>query len=93
VIPNAVDTSKFLPPKPDFVKSKEGRINVVVLCRMTFRKGVDLLIDIIPEVVRRHSNVHFLIAGDGPKLNLLEEIRDKYNLGERMELIGKVPHT
>ncbi len=93
VIPNAVDSCQFSPPDKSFVKSCDGRVNIVVLCRMTYRKGVDLLVDIIPEVVRRHPKVHFIIAGDGPKYTLLEEMRDKYNLGDRMELIGKVAHN
>lgn len=60
---------------------------------MTYRKGVDLLVEIIPEVIKRHPKVHFIIAGDGPKYPLLVELRDKYNLGDRMELIGKVAHN
>lgn len=59
---------------------------------MTFRKGVDLLVDVIPEIIRKHPNVHFIIGGDGPKLDLLIEMRDKYNLGERMEILGRIPH-
>jgi len=90
VIPNAVDTSKFKPDRG--LVFPKGRINIVVICRMTFRKGVDLLVEIIPEVVRRHPEVYFIIGGDGPKLPLLVEIRDKYNLGDRLEILGKVPH-
>ena len=46
VIPNAVDTSRFTPDRSlIFPKDK---INIVIVCRMTFRKGVDLLVDIIP---------------------------------------------
>ena len=70
-----------------------GRVNIVVLCRMTYRKGVDLLVDIIPEVVRRHPEVYFIIGGQGPKLPLLIEMRDKYNLGDRLEILGRVPHS
>lgn len=66
VIPNAVDTSKFTPDR-SLVNPKDT-INIVVICRMTYRKGVDLLIDIIPEVLRKHKDVHFIIGGDGPKL-------------------------
>lgn len=70
VIPNAVDTTKFRPdPK---LKLNNGKINIVVVCRMNFRKGVDLLVDIIPEVIRKYPNVNFIIGGDGPKLDLLK---------------------
>jgi phosphatidylinositol N-acetylglucosaminyltransferase subunit A len=91
VIPNAVDTTHFT-PDPSLVEPK-GTVNIVVVCRMTYRKGVDLLVDIIPEIIRRHPNVHFIIGGDGPKLPLLIEMRDRYNLGERIEILGKIPHN
>lgn len=90
VIPNAVDSTRFRPDQS--LRKPENRINIVVLCRMTFRKGVDLLVDIIPEIVRMHPEAYFIIGGDGPKFHLLEEMRDKYNLSDRMELLGRVPH-
>ena len=90
VIPNAVDTTKFTPDPS--LKENNGKINIVVVCRMNFRKGVDLLVDIIPEVIRKYPNVNFIIGGDGPKLDLLKQLREKYNLGDRMELLGRVEH-
>lgn len=59
---------------------------------MQYRKGVDLLVDIIPEIIRKYPDVHFIIGGDGPKKAILEALRDKYNLSDRMELLGRVPH-
>lgn len=35
---------------------------------MQYRKGVDLLIDIIPEIIRKYPDAYFIIGGDGPKL-------------------------
>jgi phosphatidylinositol glycan class A protein len=66
VIPNSVDTTKFT-PNPG-LRYPVNTINIVVICRLTFRKGVDLLVDVIPEVLRKQPNVHFIIGGDGPKM-------------------------
>eukprot|EP00941_MAST-03F_sp_MAST-3F-sp1_P003773 g3773.t1 len=90
-IPNAVDTSKFT-PKSNGKKSENGRINVVIVSRLAFRKGIDLLVNVIPIVCRRHSNVNFIIGGDGPKRLLLDEMREKYQLHDRVEMLGAVPH-
>lgn len=90
VIPNAVDTTQFVPEKN--LTSPDDRINIVVICRMTYRKGVDLLIDIIPEVLRRHPNAHFILGGDGPKLDLLKELRNQLNTN-RIEILGRVAHN
>jgi len=91
VIPNSVDTCKFT-PNPS-LRSPTNTINIVSICRLTFRKGVDLLVMIIPEIIRRYSNVHFIIGGDGPKMALLQEMRDKYNIADKVELLGSLPHS
>lgn len=38
------------------------------------------------------NNVYFIIGGDGPKKLLLEEMRERCQLHERVELVGAVPH-
>ena len=35
------------------------------------RKGVDLLIGLIPKIVARFKHVNFIIGGDGDKMKLL----------------------
>eukprot|EP00804_Cyclotella_cryptica_P003598 CCRYP_002196-RA/>CCRYP_002196-RA protein AED:0.37 eAED:0.37 QI:0/0/0/1/0/0/3/0/120 len=47
VIPNAVHTSKFI---PDLSRQKMNRIMVVVVSRLVYRKGVNLLVGIIPPI-------------------------------------------
>lgn len=49
VIPNALDCNKF---KPDpSLRFPTNTINIVIITRMTYRKGVDLLIEIIPKIL------------------------------------------
>ena len=91
VIPNSVDTTKFT-PNPS-LRYPTNTINIVSICRLTYRKGVDLLVDIIPEILRKYSNIHFIIGGDGPKMNLLKEMRDKYNIADKVELLGSLPNS
>jgi phosphatidylinositol glycan class A protein len=90
VIPNAVDTTRFQPDTS--LRNPANRINIVVVSRMMYRKGVDLLIDIIPEIIRKYPDVYFIIGGDGDKLPLIHAMKDKYNLADRMEILGRVPH-
>jgi phosphatidylinositol glycan class A protein len=91
VIPNSVDVNKFS-PNPG-LRRPLNTINIVCVSRLTLRKGVDLLVDIIPEVLRKYPNVHFIIGGDGPKMNILKEMCDKYNIGDKVELLGSLPHS
>ena len=39
------------------------------------------------------KNVHFIIGGDGPKRALLEEIREKSNMQDRVTMLGALEHA
>jgi hypothetical protein len=65
----------------------------VVVSRLVFRKGIDLLVGVIPLVCARLPHVRFVIGGDGPKRLLLEEMRERHRLQSRVELLGAVPHA
>lgn len=39
------------------------------------------------------KNVNFIIGGDGPKRTLLEEIREKQNIQDRVTLLGSLDHS
>lgn len=90
VIPNAVDTAMFK-PAPERLSSDQ--IVIVVISRLVYRKGADLLVEVIPEVCRLHPDVRFIIGGDGPKRVRLEEMREKHSLQDRVEMLGAVPHA
>lgn len=55
-------------------------INIVILSRLVYRKGVDLVIDVIPKICQLFENVYFIIGGDGPKKLAIEEMREKYQV-------------
>ncbi|KAF3954835.1 hypothetical protein CMV_019875 [Castanea mollissima] len=90
VIPNAVDTAMF---KPAAERPSGNEIVIVVISRLVYRKGADLLVEVIPEVCRMYPNVRFIVGGDGPKRVRLEEMREKHSLQDRVEMLGAVPHA
>ncbi|XP_060689326.1 phosphatidylinositol N-acetylglucosaminyltransferase subunit A [Hemiscyllium ocellatum] len=89
VIPNAVDPTEFT-PEPG--RPQPGALTVVVVSRLVYRKGIDLLAGIIPELCVKYPDLHFLIGGEGPKRIVLEEVREKYQLHERVRLLGALEH-
>ncbi|KAG2262380.1 hypothetical protein Bca4012_012956 [Brassica carinata] len=91
MIPNAVDTAMFRPA--DVRPSADVVITIVVISRLVYRKGADLLVEVIPEVCRLYPNVRFVVGGDGPKHVRLEEMREKHSLQDRVEMLGAVPHS
>jgi phosphatidylinositol glycan class A protein len=91
VIPNAVDTSRFKPA--EFSPPAGDRLTIVVISRMTYRKGVDLLVDIIPTICKLYPHTHWVIGGDGPKLLDLLQMVERSKLHDRVELLGRVEHA
>lgn len=92
IIPNAVDSEKFRPEPAIRAREPEGVINIVFVSRLMYRKGVDLLIGIIPQVIALFKNVNFIIGGDGLKMEVLKSLIEKHNLHNRVELLGGLKH-
>ena len=90
VIPNAVVSQEF---SPDLTARPSDRINIIVASRLVYRKGIDLLVSIIPNICTLFPHVDFIIAGDGPKRIELEQMRERYVLQDRVKLIGAVAHS
>lgn len=96
-IPNAVDFNRFTPNyeirEQELIKAgNPNQINIVYISRLQYRKGVDLLIPIIPKILAQFENVHFIIGGDGSGMVHLQEMMEKHNLHGRVELLGGLPH-
>ncbi|KAI3636506.1 hypothetical protein MIR68_005451 [Amoeboaphelidium protococcarum] len=73
--------------------TQEDHITIVIVSRLTYRKGIDLLCAVIPMVCELDFRIRFIIAGDGPKRINLEQMREKYQLQDRVELLGAIKHT
>lgn len=58
VIPNAVDATVFVPDPAQRETEPPETITVVVVSRLAYRKGADLLVDVIPAVCHQFPQVH-----------------------------------
>jgi len=67
-------------------------VTIVVVSRLVYRKGVDLLAGVI-NCLKDHKNINFIIGGDGPKRGLLEEIRESANMQNRISMLGALEHS
>ncbi len=56
-----MDATQFQPAAEP--STNNGRVTVVALSRLVYRKGVDLLNVVVPAVCRRHPHVDFIIGG------------------------------
>lgn len=88
VIPNAVDAGSYTPDPSQW--PAPPCINIVFIGRLTYRKGVHLLIGVMPVISKRHSNVRWIIGGDGPKMLDLRKMIESEALESRVEVLGSV---
>ena len=92
---HANPTSSALPPPPPQTFQPlrpNDTITIVVISRLFYNKGTDLLIASIPRILAIHPNVRFIIAGSGPKAIDLEQMLDRHILHDRVTLLGPVRH-
>ena len=61
-------------------------MKIVTCCRLEYRRGIDLLLTIIPRFCEQFPYVKFVIAGDGPYRVRLEEIVRRNYLSDRVEI-------
>ncbi|KAI7826332.1 phosphatidylinositol N-acetylglucosaminyltransferase [Kickxella alabastrina] len=87
VIPNAIIAEQFV---PDPGARDPKWTTVVVLSRLVYRKGIDLLVAAVPRICAHCPRVRFIIGGDGPKRINLEQMREQHMLQDRVELLGSV---
>ena len=101
VIPNAVVAENFRPlGYNQNGTGKEMRprlgpndtITIVVISRLFYNKGTDLLIAAIPRILAADPQVRFIIGGSGPKAIDLEQMLERNVLHDRVELLGPIRH-
>lgn len=105
VIPNAVVAENFRPLAVDSDQAKQLKapgppqpmgpdeiITVIVIQRLYYNKGTDLLVASIPHILAAHPNVRFIIAGKGPKAIDLEQMIERNVLQDKVLMIGPVRH-
>lgn len=105
-IPNAVVSENFKPlPRPDPSSTSFAQhplpshplgpndtLTIVVISRLFYNKGTDLLTAAIPRILENHPNTRFIIAGSGPKAIELEQMIEQNVLQDKIEMLGPVRH-
>jgi len=93
VIANGVDVEKFHPRWPDAELKQSLGIPrdapvVGILAALRPEKNHELFLRMAALVVRRVPQTHFLIVGDGPEREQIEQWCGEFGLEERVHLLG-----
>ncbi len=92
IIPNGIDLHMFDPVPVDMSLRRchaadNDRI-VFFVGRLTYEKGVHLLMDAIPKVLARYQDVKFIIAGKGQELDALRQRAWNMGVAHRVDFPG-----
>jgi glycosyltransferase involved in cell wall biosynthesis len=93
IIPNGVDTARFA-PVPDAASVRReigiGPTDPVVSIVAALRpeKNHELLLDVAQRVTQRIANAMFLIVGDGPRREPLEQHAAKLGVADSVRFLG-----
>jgi len=95
VILPGVDIDEFKPSEPpaDLVKkwNPDHKIILLTVARISERKGHDLVIKALPEILKSHPDLLYLIVGKGPDKERLEELASELNVSHAVNFCGFVP--
>ena len=94
-IPNAIDSKLFV---PDMSRRGDGltvdeRVNIVILSRLVYRKGIQIAVQVIPRICAKYPNAYFIIGGDGDMKLMVLEMIEQNRLFDRVEILGAVKHS
>lgn len=98
VIPNGVDMEIFHPDEPSRVSLRKrlhvdnDELLIGFFGRIVRGKGIDILIESMPIVLKHMPNVKLLIMGDGDLKNSMEERILDLRLDENVMIKNPVPH-
>ena len=69
-------------------RGADQEIKILMVGRLSWEKNYSLAFKVIAEIVKKCPGLKVKIAGTGPDLESLEEIRKELNLQENVELLG-----
>jgi len=96
VIYNSVDFLEIKPSLSDKIKlrqklglKKDDKV-LLTIARLTPWKGVDFLINLLPDLIKKYTQISLVVAGKGPEMAYLKEISHQLNLDKNIFFTGKL---
>ena len=98
VLVGGVDVHRFRCPSPQRIRKKMRLalglppkcFLITTACRMVAKKGVDFLLDSLPEIRRRMPDVHLLVIGAGRHEGRYRRQAKRLGLGEHVTFAGRI---
>ncbi len=63
---------------------------LLTICRLTPKKGIDRIIQLMPSLKKRFPNLLYVVGGEGEDLPRLKMLADDYDVKESVVFVGKI---
>jgi glycosyltransferase involved in cell wall biosynthesis len=84
IVPNGISMDRF-PPRPVLLRPAT---TIVTVANLRAEKAHDVLIAAAARLARRHPQLRFLVAGDGPRAAELRALAARLGVDRRVEFLG-----
>ena len=70
----------------------DGDPILLTVARLVEHKGIDTVIKALPEVLKSHPKLIYLVVGEGPYRSCLEKLTNELKVERHVRFIGNIPH-
>ena len=85
IVPNGVEIEKF--------EINSNRKKQIIFSGVMYHhRGIDILIDAVPEIVKRHPDVEIALVGNGPELENIKNKVNELKLNSKIKFYGWINH-
>ena len=99
IVPTGIELEKFKKPVPqekiDFLKKNIGLgLNdfvILYLGRLSKEKSIDVVVNQMPNIIKKIVNAKLLIVGGGPHLDKLKSLAHELHVEENIRFTGEIP--
>ncbi|MGO1182499.1 MAG: glycosyltransferase [Micrococcaceae bacterium] len=91
VAPNAVDVTLFAPAPSS--RGEANDLTVGYIGSFVDYEGIDKIVKAAADLKARGFSTNFRLVGDGQRRPVIEQLVEKYDVGDIVTLTGRVPHA
>jgi len=91
-INNGIDLEEVFDGKSELKAKYQNKLVILSVSGLHKSKGIDLNLKALAKVVEKYNDVIYVILGEGPERDYLEQLVNKLHLEAYVEFVGEVPH-
>ena len=92
IIYNGID-EKFFNESKRKKNKKYNTTNIIFVGRLSYVKGIDILIKAFKEVSQKNNNMFLTIVGDGEEKERLVNLTKELNVSDKIKFVGRQPNV